>query len=88
MVGIARSAKDKREYGKRSADTEAKGAILSQVTEENTDILAKEGKIKEIKDKRMIRLINEAKRQGMVLSLADLSTIMLLAPNTISKRGR
>ena len=88
MVGIARSAKDKREYGKRSADTEAKGAILSQVTEEDTDTLAKAERIKQIKDKRMIRLINETKQQGMVLSLADLSTIMLLAPNTISKRGR
>jgi hypothetical protein len=87
MVGIARSAKDKREYGKRSADTEAKRAILSLVTEEDTDTLAKEGRIKQIKDKRIIRLINETKQQGIVLSLADLSAIMLLAPNTLSKRG-
>lgn len=88
MVWIARSDRDKQGYGKRSADTEAKMAVLSLVTEDDTDTLAKEGKIKQIKDKRMARLINEAKQQGMVLSLADLSAIMLLAPATLSKRTR
>ncbi len=88
MVWIARSDKDKQGYGKKSADTEAKVAVLSLVTEEDTDMLAKEGKIKKMKGKRMVRLINEAKQQGMVLSLADLSAIMLLAPATLSKCTR
>jgi hypothetical protein len=36
----------------------------------------------------MASLINEAKQQGEVLSLADLSAIMLLAINTLSKHTR
>lgn len=68
IVWIARSDKDKREYGKRSADTEAKRAILSLVTEEDTDTLANEERIKQIKDKRMIRLINETKQQVWYLA--------------------
>jgi hypothetical protein len=88
MVWLARSDKDKQGYGKKSADTEAKRVMLSLVTEEDTDTLAKEGKIKQIKDKRMVRLIKEAKQQGVVLSLADLSAIMLLATATLSKRTR
>ena len=72
----------------RSADTEAKRVILSLVTEEETDTLAKDGQVKELKDKRMARFINEAKQQGEVLSLADLSAIMPLAINTLSKHTR
>jgi hypothetical protein len=88
LVWIARSDVDKQGYGKTSANTEAKTAILSLVTEEDLEALAKEGKIEPIKDKRMVRLINEAKQQGTVLSLADLSAIMLLSPATLSKRTR
>jgi hypothetical protein len=88
LVWIARSEGDKQGYGKNSADTEAKRAILSLVTEEDLDTLAKDGKVEPIKDKRMVRLINEAKQQGMVLSLADLSAIMLLSAATLSKRTR
>jgi len=88
MVWIARSDVAKQGYGKRSADTEAKRVILSLVNEEERDTLAKDGQVKKLKDKRMARLINEAKQQGEVLSLADLSAIMLLALNTLSKHTR
>lgn len=88
LVWIVRSYRDKQGYGKRSADTEAKSAILSLVTEEDIDTFAKDGRLEQIKDKRMIRLINEAKQQGGVLSLADLSAIMLLSSPTLSKRTR
>ena len=79
MVWIARSERDKQGYGKSSADTEAKTAVLSVVTEEEMVALAKDGRVE---------LINEAKQQGMVLSLADLSALMLLAPATLSKYTR
>ncbi len=88
MVWVARSEMDKQGYGKRSANTEAKMAILSLVAEEDLRALAKDGRVKPIKDRRMVRLINEAKQQGMVLSLADLSAIMLLSPSILSKRTR
>ncbi len=88
MVWIARSDRDKQGYGKSSADTEAKTAVLSVVTEEEMVALAKDGRVEPIKGRRMVRLINEAKQQGMVLSLADLSAIMLLAPATLSKYTR
>ena len=84
MVWIARSDKDKQGYGKRSADTEAKRAILSLVTEEDRDMLATEGKLGKMK----VRLINEAKQQGTVLTLADLSAIMLLNRSTLSVRTK
>jgi len=88
MVWIARTDKDKQGYGKSSADTEAKMAVLSLVAEEDLGALAKDGRLEPIKDRRMVRLINEAKQQGMVLSLADLSAIMLLSPAILSKRTR
>lgn len=88
LVWIARSDEDKQGYGKRSADTEAKRAILSLVTEEDTDMLATEGRIGQMKDIRMVRLINEAKQQGTVLTLADLSAIMLLNRSTLSLRTK
>lgn len=88
LVWLARSEGDKQGYGKNSANTEAKRAVLSLVTKEDLDILAKDGKVEPIKDKRMVRLINEAKQQGMVLSLADLTAIMLLSSATLSKRTR
>ena len=62
--------------------------VLSLVTEEDLGILAKAGKVEPIKDKRMVRLINEAKQQGAVLSQADLTAIMLLSSATLSKRTR
>ena len=85
---IARSESDKQGYGKNSANTGAKKAVLSLVTEEDLDILVKDGKVEPIKDKRMVRLINEAKQQGAVLSQADLTAIMLLSSATLSKRTR
>jgi hypothetical protein len=88
MVWTARSDRDKQGYGKSSADTEAKTAVLSLVAEEDLGALAKDGRVVPIKDRRMVRLINEAKHQGMVLSLADLSAIMLLSPAILSKRTR
>ena len=88
MVWIARSEGDKQGYGKNSANTGAKRAVLSLVTEEDLDMLAKAGKVEPIKDKRMVRLINEAKQQGAVLSQADLTAIMLLSSATLSKRTR
>ena len=88
LVWIARSESDKQGYGKNSANTGAKRAVLSLVTEEDLDILAKDGKVEPIKDKRMVRLINEAKQQGAVLSQADLTAIMLLSSATLSKRAR
>ena len=36
----------------------------------------------------MVRLINEAKQQGAVLSQSDLTAIMLLSSATLSKRVR
>jgi len=56
--------------------------------EEDLDILAKDGKVEPIKDKRMVRLINEAKQQGAVLSQSDLTAIMLLSSAKLSKRVR
>jgi hypothetical protein len=88
LVWIARSDSDKQGYGKRSAQTEAKRIILSLVSGEDTDTLAKGGKVGQIKDQRIVRLINEAKRQGAVLSQPDLSAIMLLSTATLSKRTR
>jgi hypothetical protein len=52
LVWIARSEGDKQGYGKSSADTEAKTAVLSLVTEEDLEALAKDGTIGPIKDKK------------------------------------
>ena len=48
--------------------------VLSLVTEEDLDILVKDGKVD--------------KQQGAVLSQADLTAIMLLSSATLSKRTR
>ena len=41
-----------------------------------------------MKEKRIVHLINEAKQQGAVLTLADLSTIMLVNRSTLSVRTK
>ena len=61
LVWIVRSEDDKQGYGKNSANTGAKRAILSLVTEEDLDMPAKAGKVEPIKDKRMVRLITQQK---------------------------
>lgn len=41
-----------------------------------------------MKEKRIVHLINEAKQQGAVLTLADLSAIMLVNRSTLSVRTK
>jgi hypothetical protein len=41
-----------------------------------------------MKEKRIVHLINDAKQQGAVLTLADLSAIMLVNRSTLSVRTK
>jgi len=79
-------AVDEREtsgYGKRIEQTTLKPVLLEGISEEDIQNVLSGISIKEIRKKVVVRLFEQAKSQGGVLTIIDVATIMLISPRTI-----
>ena len=73
-------------YRKNMWRTKLVPIILTLFTEEEKKMFSGKGYLKEIRQQRAVRLAKEAKEQGGLLSVTDLSLIMSLHSTTISER--
>jgi hypothetical protein len=73
-------------YRKNMWRTKLIPIILTLFTEEEKKMLSEKNCWKKVRQLRAVRLANEAKEQGGVLSVTDLSLIMSLHCSTISER--
>ncbi len=85
MLWYAVAEEEKPSYAKRITETKMVPVILSIVTEEDIEGLKKGAGLREIKKKLPIRLHEEAKEQGGVLSELDTAVIMKMSTGTISR---
>lgn len=79
-------AVDEREtsgYGKRIEQTALKPVLLEVISEEDIQNVLSGVSIKEIRKKVVLRLFEQAKSQGGVLTIIDVATVMLVSPRTI-----
>ncbi len=79
-------AVDEREtsgYGKRIEQTALKPVLLELISAEDIQNMLSGVSIKEIRKKVIVRLFEQAKSQGGVLTSIDVATIMLVSPRTI-----
>lgn len=79
-------AVDEREtsgYGKRIEQTALKPVLLEVISEQDIRDLLSGASIKDIRKKVVVRLFEQAKSQGGVLTSVDVASIMLVSPWTI-----
>ena len=81
-------AVDEREtsgYGKRIEDCQLKPVLLEAVSMQDIEDLLKGLSGKQIRQKVAVRLFEQAKSQGGVLTSVDAASIMRLSPSTIGR---
>jgi Protein of unknown function (DUF1670). len=74
---------DKPSYGKSSLNTRLKPIILSLVCEDDLMDRANGLSEKEVREKRIVRICNEAYEQGTVLSLNDVAVLLRTSISTV-----
>ena len=85
LVWLARSADDHGNRGQSSKDFEKIPVILDLVSEEDIQTLMDGKGIKEVREQRTIRLINQTAEQGGTLANTDSAAICCINPVTVSK---
>jgi DNA-binding CsgD family transcriptional regulator len=80
--------KEKAAYGKSIEKTKLKPVFVDMIAPEDIEATLKGEKKKLIRQRATIRVFNQAKGQGGVLSTVDVSSMMRLSPTTISKYVR
>jgi len=79
---------DRPSYGKSSSRIKLKPVILTLVSEEDLIDRANGLTEREVREKRTVRMCNEAYEQGAVLSLNDVSVLLRTSPSTVGKQVR
>ena len=88
MGQILWPAVDEREkagYGKPIEETSLKPVLLDTIKMKDIEDFLKGASRKEIREKVAVRLFEQAKEQGGVLTCVDAASIMRLSPTTISQ---
>jgi hypothetical protein len=76
---------DKHTQGKRLKDAKLRPVILTLIDHVDLQEYAKGTLVKEIRNKRMLRVFREAKEQGAVLSQGDVAVLLSVRIDVISK---
>lgn len=75
-------------YGKSIEKCKLRPVFLDLITKSDIEQLVRGVKKKELKKGTEVRLFNQSKQQGGVMSCVDAATIMHLSPSTISRHIR
>jgi hypothetical protein len=86
MLWFAIDEKEKPSYGKSMSKTKIKPVILTIVHPDDITALKNKVSILTLKEQIIARLYRETKKQGAVLAESDISLIMHITGNTVSKR--
>ncbi len=79
---------DKPSYAKSSSNTMLRPIILTLICEEDLSDRDNGLSEKEVREKRIVRICNEAYEQGAVLSLNDISVLLRTSPSIAGKQIR
>ena len=79
---------DRPRYGKNASNTHLVPITLSLLTEEDINMRAEGYSNREIREKRIVRLFQEAYEQNALLSNADVASLLGVSPTTVSQQAR
>ena len=79
---------EKQNYGKNASNTEIVLVTLTLLAPSDIDMLSSGFTMREVREKRMVRLFKEGYEQGGVLSNNDIALLLNLSPSTVSKQVR
>jgi len=81
---IAAKNKVKAKVEAEAKDFSAKTLMLTLIDMSDEDILRSQG-LSELRKKRIVRLTEEARKQGMLLSYEDLNALLLSSVSTLKR---
>jgi DNA-binding Lrp family transcriptional regulator len=79
---------DRPSYGKNAKNTLMVPISLSLISHDDIEMMVEGYSNREIRERRIVRLFNEAYQQGALLSNADISALIGVSPTTVSKHTR
>jgi len=79
---------EKPSYGKNAYNTRFKPLILTPISKEDIAMMGNGYSYREVREKRIARLFQEAKQQGALLTNADVGILLGVSPATVSKQAR
>jgi len=75
-------------YGKNARNTQLVPVALSLISRQDIEMMMEGYSNREIREKRIVRMFNEAYKQGALLSNVDVSVLIGVSPTTVSKHAR
>ena len=79
---------EKPSYGKGAYNTRFKPVILTPISKDDLAMMGNGYSFREVREQRIVRLFNESKEQGALLTNADVGLILGVSAGTISKQAR
>jgi DNA-binding CsgD family transcriptional regulator len=79
---------DRPSYGKNARNTQLVPVSLSLISRQDIEMMMEGYSNREIRERRIVRLFNEAYQQDALLSNADVSVLIGVSPTTVSKHSR
>ena len=75
-------------YGKNSSNTRFRPIILTPICKEDLSMMGNGYSFREVREQKIVRLLNEAKAQGALLTNADVGIILGVSAGTIGHQVR
>lgn len=88
MLWIGVDEAERPSYGKTARNTRFKPVILTPISKEDIMNMGNGYSFREVREHRIVRLFNEAKEQGTLLTNADVGMILGISAGTVSKQAR
>lgn len=88
ILWIGASDTEKPGYGKNSRNTRFTPVILTPIHRDDLVLMSNGYSFREIREQKIVRLFHEAKKQGAILTNADVGMVLGVSAGTISKQAR
>ncbi|MEW5937369.1 MAG: DUF1670 domain-containing protein [Candidatus Thermoplasmatota archaeon] len=88
MLWIGVDEEERPSYGKTAHNTRLKPVILTPISKEDIKNMGNGYSFREVREQRIVRLFNEAKEQGTLLTNSDVGIILGISAGTVSKQAR
>ena len=85
-IGVEKG--ERPSYGKNTRNTRYTPVVLTPISKEDLDMMANGYSHREVRERKIVRLFEEANEQGALLTNADVGMILGVSPATVSMQGR
>lgn len=75
-------------YGKNAFNTRFRPVVLTPISKDDLAMMGNGYSFREVREQKIVRLFNEAKQQGALLTNADVGMILGVSAGTVSKHAR